>query len=300
MNRNKQFFGMVRDGEFVIIAPERLKGDSVRLATIQIQEAQSPDSNEIDLSEYEGKIIELSGHDRRGWIYSAEVAEEAGAVLTNFLKKMFFEEDEHKKRCALVIGHNKDSPGAMNENSNVNEFTFNEELGLLIEKKVKNANINRIYRRTYKTLPGDINELDPDFVISLHCNSFDGKISGSEVLYHHKSQKGKEIAELLLKNLVEYLKLSNRGIKPRTTEDKGGYLLRYKTAPCVIGESFFIDNDSDLARATEDLDGVTEAYAKAIDEISQKLRAENEPPPALISNSGRKIEKKISKKCRVY
>jgi len=275
MNRNEQFFGKVRDGEFVIIAPERLKGDSVRLTAIQMEEARTPESKEIDLSEYEGKIIEVSGHDRGGWIYSAKVVEEAGPVLTDFLKKMFFEEDEQKKRCALVIGHKKDSPGAMNENSNVSEFTFNEELGLLIEKKVKKANINRIYRRTYKTLSGDINELDPDFVISLHCNCFDGKVSGTEVLYHHKSQKGKEIAEILLTNLVEYLKLPNRGIKPRTTEDKGGYLLRYTTAPCVIGEPFFIDNDSDLARAMENLDGLAIAYAKAIDEISEKLKNEN-------------------------
>ncbi len=275
MNKNMQFFGMVRNGEFTIFAPQRLEGDPVKLTTIQVQEVRSPESEEIDLSEYEGKIIEVSGQDSGGWIYSAKVVEEAGPVLSDFLKKVFCKGEEQEKRCALVIGHKKDSPGAMNENSNVSEFEFNEELVLLIEEKVKNTNVYRVYRRTYATLPGDINELDPDFVISLHCNSFDRKVSGTEVLYHHKSRKGKEIAGILLKNLVEYLELPNRGIKPKTTEDRGGYLLRYTTAPCLIAEPFFIDNDDDLARAMEDLDGLAEAYAKAIDEISKKLETEN-------------------------
>jgi N-acetylmuramoyl-L-alanine amidase len=45
--------------------------------------------------------------------------------------------------------------------------------------------------------------------------------------------------------------------------------LRYTKAPCVISEPFFIDNDSDLSRAREDLDEFAAAYATAIDEISQ-------------------------------
>ena len=79
------------------------------------------------------------------------------------------------------------------------------------------------------------------------------------------------MAEILLNHLVEHLKLPDRGIKPKTSEDRGGYLLRYTNAPCVIAEPFFIDNDSDLARAQEDkdIDELAVAYAKAIEEISQ-------------------------------
>lgn len=275
MNKNMQFFGMVRNGEFTIFAPQRREGDSVKLTTIQVQEARPPESEEIDISEYEGKIIEVSGEDSGDWIYSAKVVEEAGPVLSDFLKKVFCKGEEQKKHCALVIGHKKNSPGAINENNNLDEFGFNEKLVFLIGKKVKKTNVTRVYRRTYATLPGDINELDPDFVISLHCNYYDRKTSGTEVLYHHKSRKGKEIAEILLKNLVEYLGLPDRGIKPKTVEDKGGYLLRYTAAPCLIAEPFFIDNDDDLARAMEDLDGLAEAYTKAIDEISKKLETEN-------------------------
>jgi len=175
------------------------------------------------------------------------------------------------KLCALVIGHKKKSPGAVNGDKNISEFDFNENLALRIEKKVEKAQVQRIYRRTYKQLPEDINELNPVFIISLHCNSYNTEVSGTEVLYYHRSEKGKEMAKILLSHLVDYLKLRNRGIKPRTSEERGGYLLRYTKAPCVIAEPFFIDNDSDLARAQEDIDGLAGAYAAAIDKIAEEL-----------------------------
>jgi len=145
----------------------------------------------------------------------------------------------------------------------------NEDLALRIEKKIQKAEVQRVYRRTYKEFPDDINALGPDFIVSLHCNAFDKKVSGTEALHYYRSEKGKKMAEILLNHLVEHLKLPNRGIEPRTTEDRGGYLLRYTKAPCVIAEPFFIDNDDDLARTQEDMDGLTAAYAAAIDEIPQ-------------------------------
>lgn len=176
-----------------------------------------------------------------------------------------------KKLCALVIGHKKSSPGAVNKRSGITEFDFNEDLAIRIEKKVNKTEVQRIYRRTYRELPDDINTLDPDFIVSLHCNAFNGRASGTEVLYYHKSEEGKKMAEILLNHLVEHLKLPNRGIKPKTAEDRGGPLLCYTKAPCVIAEPFFIDNDSDLSRAQEDedIDELAVAYTKAIEKISQ-------------------------------
>jgi N-acetylmuramoyl-L-alanine amidase len=42
-----------------------------------------------------------------------------------------------KKLCALVIGHKKRSPGAVNKNQNLSEFVFNDDLAVRIERKVK-------------------------------------------------------------------------------------------------------------------------------------------------------------------
>ena len=173
---------------------------------------------------------------------------EKGVVSLEEIKQSLSElEDEQeavppKKLCALVIGHKKSSPGAVNENAGLTEFDFNDYLAIRIEKKVKKMRVQRIYRRTYKELPDDINTLNPDFIVSLHCNAFNGRASGTEALYYHKSEKGKKMAEILLNHLVEHLKLPDRGIKPKTAEDRGGLLLRYTKAPCLIAEPFFIDN----------------------------------------------------------
>lgn len=51
-----------------------------------------------------------------------------------------------KKLCALVIGHKKSSPGAVNERAGLAEFDFNEDLAIRIEKNVKKTEVQRVYR----------------------------------------------------------------------------------------------------------------------------------------------------------
>jgi N-acetylmuramoyl-L-alanine amidase len=169
--------------------------------------------------------------------------------------------------CALVIGHKKDSPGASNAEKGMTEFVFNDDLAKRIEGLVKKAKVKIVYRKSYSGLPADINALDPGFIVSLHCNAFNKEATGTEVLYYHLSKNGEKIAEILLKRLVGHLQLKDRKIRPKKTEDRGGYLLRYTNAPCVIAEPFFIDNDTDLATAQADMDGLAQAYAEAIDEM---------------------------------
>jgi len=269
----------------------RTESGELLLTRIPMQAAQSPESAALEIApEDVGKIALVRGGLSENVLYSADIVEIVSSVtgvlfntllkkgvvsLEEFqnqlseLKSKEVETKDKKKLCALVIGHKKHSPGAKNIRANLSEFDFNEDLALRIETKVMKAEVQRIYRRTYKELPDDINLLEPDFILSLHCNAFDGKVSGTEVLHYHKSEKGKKMAEIVRNHLVEYLKLRNRGIKPRTAEDRGGYLLRYTKAPCVIAEPFFIDNDSDLDRARDDVDGLAGTYAAAIEEISE-------------------------------
>jgi len=179
--------------------------------------------------------------------------------------------------CALVIGHKKHSPGARNLRENITEFEFNEQLAIDIENNIqnitefKNLSIQRVYRRTYKSLPADINKLNPDFIISMHCNAFNGKAKGCEVLYYYKSSYGKKFANIL--NLY-FSKISSksRGIKPINVEDRGGYLLKYTKAPCIIAEPFFIDNDDELNYYSDNYDLLLEAYIDGILDIAEILK----------------------------
>jgi len=272
---NEQFFGIVRNGEFYVFTPQHLEGATVKLTTTWIEEPHATESGVIDLTEFEGKIIEVSGLDKGKCIYSAKVVEEAGPVLSEFLRRVFLKDEVRKKRCALVIGHEKESPGIINKKRNVSEFEFNEQLCRLVEKKVKHTVISRVLRNSHTEFPDDMNELDPDFIISLHCNATDEKTSGTEVLYYHKSKIGKRIAEILIKYLVEYLGLPDRGAKPKNADDECGLLLCYSSAPYAIVKSFFMDNDLDVNRVLENPEGLADAFAKAIDEVSEKVQLEH-------------------------
>jgi N-acetylmuramoyl-L-alanine amidase len=171
-------------------------------------------------------------------------------------------------KVGLIVGHKHDRPGACNDKHNLCEYQFNDQLAADIYDKMKidhpDIEVNIIRRRTYNELPSDVNKWNPDFAISLHCNAFNKKANGTEVLYYHTSAKGKELAEVLQKELLNALGFNDRGILPRGTEDRGGYLLRYTNMPCVIAEPFFIDNDAALETVQAKYTELVQAYINTI------------------------------------
>ena len=177
------------------------------------------------------------------------------------------------KTVAIVIGHKTTSPGATNTTTGTSEYEFNELLSRGIYGVLNHPSIEimpkLIFRNniSYKELPESINNHNADLIISLHCNAYNNKTSGTEVLYYHRSSKGKAFAQQLQKQLVRALKLKDRGAKPITSEDCGGYLLKNTQAPCLIAEPFFIDNDDDLTIARNNMHQLVIAYAKGIADI---------------------------------
>lgn len=89
MNRDKQLIGIVQEGRFQILSPEPRTGDAVRLTHIQMQESIPPESRELDLSEYEGEAIMVSGHDGGDWVYAASIVDHAGPLLTAVVRQVF-------------------------------------------------------------------------------------------------------------------------------------------------------------------------------------------------------------------
>jgi len=174
---------------------------------------------------------------------------------------------------ALVVGHKESSQGATNVASGISEFEFNFKLAEQIEFALIDTNVQCeiVYRNSYSELPEEINAMDPNFIVSLHCNAYDTRASGTEVLYYHSSTLGKAMAEILQEELLFALSLNNRGVKSKHSEDRGGYLLRYTKAPCVIAEPFFIDNDKDFDTAKSRLPRLVEAYVNAIENIARVL-----------------------------
>jgi N-acetylmuramoyl-L-alanine amidase len=147
------------------------------------------------------------------------------------------------------------------------EFQFNSKLANLIKEKSESTNIDIsiVYRDTYYSkLPGKVNRENADAVVSLHCNAYNRTTSGTEMLYYYTSTRGRALAGNLQYRVMQVLGLNDRGIKPKSSEDRGGFLLRYTAAPCVITEPFFIDNDADLKIATDNIDALADAILNGI------------------------------------
>ena len=178
-------------------------------------------------------------------------------------------------RCGLVVGHKANRPGACNKKHNMCEYQFNDQLACDIYDYMKGKgsiiDISIIHRRIYKELPYDINKINPDFFISLHCNAFDGKINGTETLYYYKSKKSRKIAETVQGEILAAFGFKHRGLLPRRTEDRGGTLLRYTNLPGVIAEPFFIDNDNAYKTVMMNYDNLVIAYVDSIEAISKTI-----------------------------
>lgn len=89
MNGDDQILGIVKDGEFLPLAPRSVLDTPVRLTRIQMQAAQSPQSAELDLTDYEGQAVMVHGRNAGGWIYSAAVIDQAGPILTAVVQQVF-------------------------------------------------------------------------------------------------------------------------------------------------------------------------------------------------------------------
>lgn len=174
-------------------------------------------------------------------------------------------------KCALVIGHNKEDQGAKNSYSGLTEWQINSLLAIELQRIIKKVDIEIVYRDDYKDLPDKINALEPDFIISLHCNAHDCTVSGSETLQWHNSEKGTRLASILQGKINRALQNRNRGVKlVKKESDRGGHLLKNTVAPCVILEPFFIDNIEELQNALRRYKELSMSIAQGINEYCSR------------------------------
>lgn len=177
------------------------------------------------------------------------------------------------KKIGLVVGHKPTAKGAGNKAKGMYEFDFNNKLASIIAECLISKGYDPIiiYRDTYSGLPNKVNNIAPDIAISLHCNAFNGRASGAEVLYHHSSSNGAKLAKVLQTEIVKVMSESDRGIKPIDYDhkgnqgDRGGWLVEKTSMPVVIAEPFFIDNLASLNKALTRMKFLAEAYAVAVD-----------------------------------
>ncbi|MCG9785380.1 N-acetylmuramoyl-L-alanine amidase [Vibrio brasiliensis] len=173
-------------------------------------------------------------------------------------------------KIALIVGHEKKAQGASNANGET-EYSINGRLAPLIAQALlKHGHEPVIVYRdgtTYSKLPKRVNQTQADIALSLHCNAFNTKATGSEVLHYVNSTNSERLASLVQTEVVQALGLRDRGLRPVDAKhkgrkgDKGGHLCKYTAMPCVIVEYCFIDNDNDLATAIKHFEQLALAIA---------------------------------------
>lgn len=176
--------------------------------------------------------------------------------------------------CALVVGHTPDAPGAVSV-ADVTEFAFNSSLAPAVADAVTACDVQIVYRgrpNDYWGLPRKVNATGADFAIELHFNAASPAAHGTETLYASTSQAGMALAMVVHQEVLSALALRDRGIRPRTPEDRGGRFLWGTVMPAVIAEPFFGSNEVDWVRAISLREGLIRAYAHAIDRYALATR----------------------------
>jgi hypothetical protein len=80
--------GKVTSGKFVPLGGVMVQGGS-RLTRIAPFTSSPPESEEIEISEHEGRVLLIRGNDQGAWIYSASILEVAGLILSIVVKHVF-------------------------------------------------------------------------------------------------------------------------------------------------------------------------------------------------------------------
>src|SRR5574339_524732 len=99
------------------------------------------------------------------------------------------------KTAALVVGHGpRIDKGAVNPCDGTTEFDWNKDLCIRIYERLKDNETVKpvlIYRRVEQVPPYHaVNDVEADFAVEFHLNSFDTTASGTEMIHYAGSTKG--------------------------------------------------------------------------------------------------------------
>lgn len=183
------------------------------------------------------------------------------------------------KPIAICIGHSRlidgHPEGGALMLTGESEWTYNSRLGadvvnILAAQRYPAILIKRYegtgYGNAQRWLANHLAELDVQCAVELHFNSSDNPDAhGHEWLFWHTSTQGRSLAtELEAEFCLCVPQIKTRGIKPKTSADRGAEFLRGTPCPAVIAETFFGSNVGDCKTATAKQLSIARAIAEGI------------------------------------
>lgn len=193
-------------------------------------------------------------------------------VVTNEIEESFQEEklilDENGNPYCIVVdaGHGGRDPGKVGSN-NILEKDLNLSIATKLSEKLSEKGIHTIMTRdSDEALCNEtdknqkmtdlnnriqlIKEKTPNFVISIHQNSFtDHQVKGAQVFYLQGDEKGKRLASVIQNTLNTEIVFDN----PREIKGNGSYyLLKKSPITTVIVECGFLSCEEECIKLTDE------------------------------------------------
>ena len=191
-------------------------------------------------------------------------------------------QQENVRRNLVVLdpGHGGKDPGKVGADEEL-EKDINLAISLKVREKLEEDGMEVVMTREEDVMLSDgdadnkkledlnsridiINEQQPAIAVSIHQNSYsDPAVRGAQVFYFTHSDKGKQAAEALQKELLEFDQENTRDIKANDTY----YLLKKTEVPTVIVECGFLSCPGEAELLTDEVyqEELAGAIAKGIE-----------------------------------
>ena len=148
------------------------------------------------------------------------------------------------RKIAIVIGHDKTSPGAYSPFLGMSEYLYNSEVAsYLHEFCIYRRPIGGGYNTQMRKLSEQINKENFDLVVELHFNSFNKEANGVETVSYPGNSYAKALGQKYCDLIAKKYGTNNRGAKEATVNGRGWGFLSMINAPAIIVEPFFGDNE---------------------------------------------------------
>lgn len=180
-------------------------------------------------------------------------------------------------KLGIVVGHTNGAKGAHSPFLNASEYPWNKDLANLIVSNSPSSLQTKIFFRDGHGITGAYRDSDvwgSDVTVELHFNSSDNhRASGSGVLYHPNSTRGKRLATLLCQEIRTTLDLpawpsGTSGVvtpfEASGAEQRGLASLSTGDAPATLIEPFFGSNADDSAKAAANKTALAKAIITAV------------------------------------
>ena len=183
---------------------------------------------------------------------------------------------------ALCVGHSRRMPagntegGAVTHDGTTTEWQYNTILARMIAAELYDTHgiqaflINdygpRSYGEAMAWLARELRDLgNIRLAVELHFNAATPEAHGHEWLHWHSSKAGKLLAtQLHLAMMRNVPGIKARGVKPKTSSDRGAEFLRRTHCPAVICEPFFGSHPNDWRIGRQHQAAIARAIAAGI------------------------------------